>query len=50
LYDACSGPKDHWWVEGALHNHLRQQNEQEYRRRLVGFFEECLSAKRGGTS
>lgn len=47
LYHAYSGPKEHWWVEGASHNNLRRQNEREYQNRLGRFLKGCLSANRG---
>jgi pimeloyl-ACP methyl ester carboxylesterase len=43
LHDSYTGPKCHWWVEGASHYNIRQRNHAEYLQRLRDFLEKCLS-------
>ncbi|MBX7106089.1 MAG: alpha/beta hydrolase, partial [Gemmataceae bacterium] len=42
LYDRAREPKDFWLVEGARHNQAIEVAADEYRRRVVGFFDEFL--------
>ncbi len=42
LYDTYAGPKERWWVDGATHYNVRQQNAEEYKRRMKEFLERCL--------
>jgi pimeloyl-ACP methyl ester carboxylesterase len=42
LYAAYAGPKWCWWVEGATHYDVRQQNREEYLGRLRGFVEDAI--------
>lgn len=38
LFDAASGPKEFWVVEGAGHTDLHAVNKQEYERHILDFF------------
>jgi alpha-beta hydrolase superfamily lysophospholipase len=49
LYNTYAGPKGYWWVEGASHYNVRQQNPKEYLGRLRMFIEDCLRRKTKGT-
>ena len=42
LFDAASGPKEFWVVEGAGHTDLHAVNKQEYERHIFDFFERHL--------
>ncbi|HET7266083.1 MAG TPA: alpha/beta hydrolase [bacterium] len=44
LYRACGEPKALWVVERAGHARTRRVGIEEYHRRVIGFFEEHLSA------
>jgi uncharacterized protein len=48
LYQTYEGRKEHWWVEGATHYNVRQQNRPEYLSRLARFLEACLSDSGNG--
>jgi pimeloyl-ACP methyl ester carboxylesterase len=42
LLETYTGPKQHWWVEGASHYNVRQRHHKEYLERLRAFLEDCL--------
>jgi pimeloyl-ACP methyl ester carboxylesterase len=44
LFRHASGPREFWLVEGAKHNQALQLVGDEYRRRVLAFFEEHLAA------
>jgi fermentation-respiration switch protein FrsA (DUF1100 family) len=43
IYEALSGKKDLWIVEGATHARIKRHSKQEYRERLINFFKEGLA-------
>ncbi len=43
LFERARGPKELWLVEGAKHNQALHQAGEEYRRRVLLFFEEHLA-------
>lgn len=48
FYDHAREPKDFWLVASARHNQAIEVAGEEYRRRVVGFFEEFLADPRTG--
>lgn len=46
LYQAYTGPKWSYWVEGANHNNIQQRAREAYARYLRAFFEETLAEAR----
>jgi alpha-beta hydrolase superfamily lysophospholipase len=42
LFDAYTGPKWHYWVEGATHYNVRQKDNDRYLQRLQDFLEDRL--------
>jgi pimeloyl-ACP methyl ester carboxylesterase len=44
LFDRVGGPKELWLVEGAKHNQALQVAGEEYRQRVLTFFEKHLAA------
>jgi pimeloyl-ACP methyl ester carboxylesterase len=45
LFDLMAGPKEFWLVEGAKHNQALQSAPDEYRRRVLEFFNAHLAAQ-----
>jgi hypothetical protein len=43
LFDRARGPKEYWLVEGAKHNQALQVAGEEYRRRVLAFFNTHLN-------
>ena len=41
LFEMLTGPKDLWVVEGADHVNIHRIKPDDYRRRILGFVEEC---------
>jgi fermentation-respiration switch protein FrsA (DUF1100 family) len=42
LYDAAGEPKELWFEPAAGHHGLPEVAPEEYERRVVGFFDQCL--------
>jgi fermentation-respiration switch protein FrsA (DUF1100 family) len=47
LYEKAREPRDFWVVEGAKHNQALHTSGEEYRRRVLDFFEKHLAAGPG---
>lgn len=45
LFDGVPGPKEFWLVEGAKHNQAQQLAADEYRRRVLDFFNRHLATR-----
>ena len=45
LYEAASGPKQVWFIEGAGHAEGFKVQPEEYRRRVLKFYEEYMSGR-----
>jgi pimeloyl-ACP methyl ester carboxylesterase len=50
LFEIAREPKELWIVEGAKHNQALQLNTEEYRRRVLGFFNAHLGKKRASAA
>jgi uncharacterized protein len=44
LEAAYAGPKEHWWVDDAVHHNVRQRHREEYLERLRSFLRDHLPA------
>jgi pimeloyl-ACP methyl ester carboxylesterase len=50
LFDRAGAPKEMWLVEGAKHNQALYQAGEEYRQRVLHFFQTHLESLAGSTS
>jgi len=47
VFANANEPKELWLIEGAKHNDMAEVGGEEYRKRVLGFFERYLGAQKG---
>jgi len=47
VYARANEPRELWLIEGARHNDMEEVGGEEYRRRVLGFFEHHLGVQKG---